>query len=346
MPTTQTQIRRDTATNINAATPTAGELAWDTTNERLRVGNGSTAGGIHQASAKDVQNNAFGYATAGGSANALTLTLSPAPASYSAGQEFVFKAASSNSGAATLNVNSLGAKNIYKMSAGVLGAVASGDIISGTVYKVIYDGTQFQLLSAASSGIVRVNEQIFTASGTYTPSSGMVYCIAEALGGGGQGGEGLSTANGAGGGAGGYCKRWLSAADIGASKAVTIGAGGSGGSGTGASGGNTSLATLLTANGGTGGARISAGYGVGGAGGTATNGDLNITGPSGGMALVSGFSGAGANSMYGAGGIGLVSSGAGVAGSGYGSGGSGGYGSNNGGAGAGGIIIITEFCTV
>jgi hypothetical protein len=61
---------------------------------------------------------------------------------------------------------------------------------------------------ATTSGITSVVQQTFNAGGTYTPTSGMKYCVIEVIGGGGAGG-GCPTATagswaaGGGGGAGG-----------------------------------------------------------------------------------------------------------------------------------------------
>ncbi len=91
------------------------------------------------------------YATSSGSANAYVLTLSPAVPALLAGQEFEFNANFGNSGAATLAVNGLTAKAITKLGTN---ALVSGDIVSGQVVKVKYDGTQFQLLSPTASSSV------------------------------------------------------------------------------------------------------------------------------------------------------------------------------------------------
>lgn len=165
----QVKIRNGTAAQCAAMTPVASEVINDTTNNRLRVGNGSTAGGIILPNSYDTQNNPFCYAAAGGTANALTATFTPAPTAYAAGQRFLIKAAYTNTGAATINVNSLGAKNIYKSSGGSIGALAAGDIISGGMYELAYDGTQFQVISSAAPavttpGLVLLDTQ--TASGS------------------------------------------------------------------------------------------------------------------------------------------------------------------------------------
>ena len=91
-------------------------------------------------------------------------------------------------------------------------------------------------------GISSVVLRAFTSSTTYTPTSGMAYALVIATGGGASG-RGLSGSSGGrpGGGAGETTFKLVTAADIGASKAVTIGAGGTGSTSGGAAGGTTSL---------------------------------------------------------------------------------------------------------
>lgn len=80
----------------------------------------------------------------GGSANAQTLTLAPAITAYVAGQRFRFVAGFTNTAAATLNVNGVGAVNIITQSTGV--SLPSNYITSGAQYEVVYNGTAFVLL--------------------------------------------------------------------------------------------------------------------------------------------------------------------------------------------------------
>jgi len=77
----------------------------------------------------------------------ITATCAPAITAYAAGQSFKFTAAGANTGAVTLNINSLGAKAVTKEGTTPL---AAGDIASGAVVWVDYDGTQFQLTSGRS----------------------------------------------------------------------------------------------------------------------------------------------------------------------------------------------------
>lgn len=84
--------------------------------------------------------------TAGGT-TAYTLTSGLSLAAYVSGQSFLIKMNATNTGASTLNVDSLGAKNITKNGTT---ALASGDLVSGTIYRVAYDGTQFQVVDGTA----------------------------------------------------------------------------------------------------------------------------------------------------------------------------------------------------
>ncbi len=83
--------------------------------------------------------NGSGSANAGGTANALTATLSPLQA-YGYGLLVRIVTTAANTGAMTLNVNGLGAKSIVHADGS---AIASGEAESGTVMLLFYDGTNF-----------------------------------------------------------------------------------------------------------------------------------------------------------------------------------------------------------
>ena len=97
----------------------------------------------------DVQDESYTYAADSGAANAYVVTLSPVPAALVAGLEVCFKAANANTGASTLIVNSLGAKNIYKLNGST--ALASGDIAAGQIVTVVYDGSYWQMQSSPAN---------------------------------------------------------------------------------------------------------------------------------------------------------------------------------------------------
>lgn len=98
------------------------------------------------ARVSQVQNGAFTVLTSVSGTNTIVGTATPAPAAYAAGQIFTFTPAASNTGATTLNVSSLGAKNIYNCGVALIG----GEIVSSLPVTVYYDGTQFNLMTGMS----------------------------------------------------------------------------------------------------------------------------------------------------------------------------------------------------
>jgi hypothetical protein len=57
--------------------------------------------------------------------------------------------ANANTGAATLNLNSVGAVSIKK---NVVTALAVGDIVAGGIYDIVYDGTNYQIIGSNGTG--------------------------------------------------------------------------------------------------------------------------------------------------------------------------------------------------
>lgn len=95
------------------------------------------------------------YCADAGASDTYTCSLSPAPAAYATGAVYQFKANTANTGAATINFNSLGAKTIVKVAGGVTTTLADNDIRSGQVVTLTYDGTNMQMQSTlgnAASG--------------------------------------------------------------------------------------------------------------------------------------------------------------------------------------------------
>lgn len=107
------------------------------------TGLGAGSAATDAAQYGQLQNGATTIATVSGT-DTLTGTLSPAPTAYATGNLFSFVAVATNTGAATINLNSLGAKSITKSGTT---ALAAGDIVSGQVYLIEYDGTRFQLIN-------------------------------------------------------------------------------------------------------------------------------------------------------------------------------------------------------
>ena len=91
----------------------------------------------------------------------ITASGSPTVAAYATGASYYFSPAATNTGAVTINIDALGAKSITKNGTT---ALAAGDLTSGKVAFVVYDGTQFQLVNPpASAGVLSNNN---TAIGT------------------------------------------------------------------------------------------------------------------------------------------------------------------------------------
>lgn len=279
-----------------------------------------------------------------------------------------------NTASTTLNMDGIGAVLIQTASGD---ALRGGELVGGSYTDFIYNGTNwiflysrefFFDLMTGGGGIV-LGVQTFKTPGifTYTPTPGMECCSIECIGGGGAGGVGLNDGpaaflcQGGGGGSGGYSRKLATAATIGTSQSVTVGAGGASNS---ASGSPSSVGTLCVANGGGGGPNNNyTSFGGGGAGGAPGTGDIAAAGApgEGGTYLLFTPSGQQFDCSTGGGGSSVFGGGAtptlvgytggpnnGLAASNYGSGGGGGasglYGAfGNGGAGSGGIVIITEF---
>ena len=77
-----------------------------------------------------------GLGTVGGSANAITLTSLSTYQSLASGMQIAIKASAANTGAATLNLDGLGAKKIRRRGDSALGA---GDILANGRYMLQYD---------------------------------------------------------------------------------------------------------------------------------------------------------------------------------------------------------------
>jgi hypothetical protein len=107
------------------------------------------------------------YGADAGGTDAYAVTLSPIPTAYAAGMVVNFKANTINTGAATLNVNSLGAKSIKTRSGS---DPFDGQILATSVNPVVYDGTNFQLIGdGRPSGVIKTSSTtVSTVSTTET----------------------------------------------------------------------------------------------------------------------------------------------------------------------------------
>lgn len=134
------------------------------------------------------------YAADTGIANAYVVTLSPAPTAYAVGMKISFKALNANTGASTVNVNSLGIKTMTK---NVSSALVAGDILVGQIVDLEFDGAQFQFVpvnipiaTTAIPGIAKGSTSVpVAADGTLSATPASIGAATSA-----QGAEADSTA--------------------------------------------------------------------------------------------------------------------------------------------------------
>lgn len=148
----------------------------------------------------------FPCTASGTNAYALSTSLGDPPVTVytSRAPIFSFVAPATSNAAVTINVNGIGAKNLYKNNGA--NAAGSGDIQSGGVYFVAYDATLngavggFVLLNQPSSTLSAVTVQNPVGSGTYNPTAGTIRIrVAMVAGGGGGGAVTLNVASQVGG---------------------------------------------------------------------------------------------------------------------------------------------------
>ena len=118
-----------------------------------------------------VQKQSFTAVDDAGAADAYALTIAPAITAYAKYQAFTFVAVGTNTGASTLAVNGLAAKAIKKWQGGAKVALEAGDITAGQLSVVVYDATDFVLLTAPVGEDyiqVRDDKASGTDGGTFT----------------------------------------------------------------------------------------------------------------------------------------------------------------------------------
>jgi hypothetical protein len=187
---------------------------------------------------------------------------------YRDGQQFMLKPAADNTGAVTLNINSIGAKAIVSPAGA---ALVAGSLTTSAVYIVVYSSIddQFQLVGSSSdSGGGTPDDYVaFTATGSFAkadyPGARCFEVICQGPGGSGSTADYSNGNGGGGGGAGGQAIKVFNPADLADSITVTI---------------NSTKAEFTHTTAVVGNAGSNGSNHTGGAGGTATGGDLNFAG--------------------------------------------------------------------
>jgi hypothetical protein len=134
-----TCITKDGQTTVTANIPMA--------NYKF-TGLGAGSAAADSANLSQVQSTVVKLLASVSGTDTITAVGSPTVASYAAGQMFYFVAAGDNTGAVTINIDSLGAKAVTRDGSV---ALAAGDIKSGEVVVIVYDGTRFQVVSQLNS---------------------------------------------------------------------------------------------------------------------------------------------------------------------------------------------------
>ena len=218
-------------------------------------------------------------------AGALTGTSVPPRTAYVAGMTVSFVPSFTNTGPLTLDLDGLGQKNIY---IGSSTALSGGEVVSGRIVQLEYDGTRFQLYQStlANTGVTpgpyykptltvnatgqitaissntdpTVNVQTFNSTGTWTkPTGNQTMAKVQIWGAGGGGSRSASANSTGGGGGGGYVEAIVPISQL---VTQTVVVGGAGAGATVAGNGSAGGASYMTING------TSFGAGGGGPGGT------------------------------------------------------------------------------
>jgi hypothetical protein len=171
LPTPQNPVVDDTPITTDWANTTLTDIATEITNS-IDKGGRTTAtanlpmGGfkhtsVANGSARDQyaalgqlqDSTAMWGGTAGGTADVLTITLTPAITAYATGQRFTFLTGASANATSTptLNANGVGAKTIVRKDGSALQA---GDMTASTLQDVEYDGTNFRLVPPIANTII------------------------------------------------------------------------------------------------------------------------------------------------------------------------------------------------
>ncbi|TNF09391.1 MAG: hypothetical protein EP323_00385 [Gammaproteobacteria bacterium] len=155
------------AANNNSASPNGWpeNMAYSAVNNSARE---------NMAAAARLYADTNGTLTSGGSANAYTLTPNRTISAYASGLTFKFKANHTSTGAATINVSALGAKDLKSPDGS---ALAAGYIKQDQWYTVFYQGAYFIVSSdlvAIQAGNTQVKYAFSSTTTMADPTSGFL----------------------------------------------------------------------------------------------------------------------------------------------------------------------------
>jgi len=167
------QLARQAISGAADATETVAGLVEKATSSETQAGTDSGTLAELFAAPSDIaantQNQQHVYAADTGAADAYAIALTPAITAYAAGQRFCFLATNVNTGASTLDVNSLGTKTILKLNDQALEA---GDIEAGQIVDVVYNGTAFEMQTPIATNLTSAQASEIAAIVDATDVSG------------------------------------------------------------------------------------------------------------------------------------------------------------------------------
>ena len=158
-----TAVTKDGQTTITANLPMAGYR---------HTGVGNPTARTHYATAAGCQDGTYAYLTSPAGTNTITATAALSMSAYAAGQMFWLLPANTNTGATTINVNSIGAKDIYYQGA----ACGGGELFANVPALLLYDGTRFHVISAQN--VVGLRTRGYLGSSQTLASASTYYQVA------------------------------------------------------------------------------------------------------------------------------------------------------------------------
>lgn len=123
----------------------------------------ATGDALNAVDYNEVIKTTGGYAATSSGNDTYVFDMPVDPGSYAEGDTYHVKFDVANTGPATVNISTLGAKDLLRASGDVL---ATGDIIAGMHAIIKYDGTAFRILTPLASN--KSVEVITNASDTYS----------------------------------------------------------------------------------------------------------------------------------------------------------------------------------
>jgi len=123
-----------------------------------------TANG-HSVRFEQLQTGTNKLITVAGTGDVITGVMTPTYTAYVNGDMFTFIVGSTNTTNVTINIDGLGAKAVTNGTT----ALTAGELTSGRVVVVQYDGTRFQLLNSYLVATAGANSNITSLSGLTTP---------------------------------------------------------------------------------------------------------------------------------------------------------------------------------